>query len=280
MLKGDGLCRGFCADTDVQAEWNREPTSLQRWLQGRFFFPQGGRVLHLKGGFGMFRTIKSDISAVFENDPAARNVFEVIFTYSGLHAIWAHRIAHWFYRHKWFTVARIISQFSRFMTGIEIHPGAKIGKRLFIDHGMGVVIGETCEIGDDVVLYQGVTLGGTGKEKGKRHPTIGNNVVISSGAKVLGSFKVGDNSKIGANAVVLQEVPPNSTVVGIKARVVKRDGVSVNRLDHDKLPDPLIEIIQSMEKQIRDLQAEVERLRSDHERLMNGGVKEYESKGV
>ena len=228
----------------------------------------------------MFRTIKSDISAVFENDPAARNVFEVIFTYSGLHAIWAHRIAHWFYRHKWFTVARIISQFSRFMTGIEIHPGAKIGKRLFIDHGMGVVIGETCEIGDDVVLYQGVTLGGTGKEKGKRHPTIGNNVVISSGAKVLGSFKVGDNSKIGANAVVLQEVPPNSTVVGIKARVVKRDGVSVNRLDHDKLPDPLIEIIQSMEKQIRDLQAEVERLRSDHERLMNGGVKEYESKGV
>lgn len=229
----------------------------------------------------MFRSMRSDIQAVFDNDPAARSVFEVAFTYSGLHAVWAHRIAHRLYERKWFTLARIISQVSRFMTGIEIHPGAKIGKRLFIDHGMGVVIGETCEIGDDVVLYHGVTLGGTGKDKGKRHPTIGSNVVISSGAKVLGPFKVGDNSKIGANAVVLQEVPPNSTVVGFKARVVKRDGVSLNKLDHDKLPDPLIEIFQKMEKQIDDLKAEVGQLKQELDmQRSNGGIPSYESKSV
>jgi len=182
----------------------------------------------------MLSAMKSDVRAVFDNDPAARSVFEVVFTYSGLHAIWFHRIAHWFYRRKWFTIARIISQTSRFITGIEIHPGARIGKRFFIDHGMGVVIGETCEIGDDVVMYHGVTLGGTGKERGKRHPTVGSNVVISAGAKVLGSFTVGDNSRIGANAVVLSEVPPNSTVVGPKARIVKMDGVRVDKLDHAK----------------------------------------------
>ncbi|TNJ62157.1 serine O-acetyltransferase [Paenibacillus hemerocallicola] len=227
----------------------------------------------------MFRSMKSDIRAVFDNDPAARSVFEVVFTYSGLHAIWAHRLAHWLFRRKWFTIARIISQISRFMTGIEIHPGARIGRRLFIDHGMGVVIGETCEIGDDVVLYQGVTLGGTGKEKGKRHPTIGNNVFISSGAKVMGSFKVGDNSKIGANSVVLAEVPPNSTVVGVKARIVKRDGVSLNKLDHDKLSDPVIELFRNMEKQIEDLKTEVERLQEEVQR-QNGGVQSYESKSV
>lgn len=230
-------------------------------------------------GESMFRSMKSDIRAVFDNDPAARSVFEVVFTYSGLHAIWAHRLAHWLFRRKWFTIARIISQISRFMTGIEIHPGARIGKRLFIDHGMGVVIGETCEIGDDVVLYQGVTLGGTGKEKGKRHPTIGNNVFISSGAKVMGSFKVGDNSKIGANSVVLAEVPPNSTVVGFKARIVKRDGVSLNKLDHDKLSDPVIELFRNMEKQIEDLKTEVKRLQDEVQRP-NGGVQSYESKSV
>lgn len=230
-------------------------------------------------GESMFRSMKSDIRAVFDNDPAARSVFEVIFTYSGLHAIWAHRVAHWLFRHRWFTVARIISQISRFMTGIEIHPGARIGKRLFIDHGMGVVIGETCEIGDDVVLYQGVTLGGTGKEKGKRHPTIGNNVFISSGAKVMGSFRVGDNSKIGANSVVLAEVPPNSTVVGVKARIVKQDGVSLNKLSNDKLPDPVIELFRNMEKQIQDLKTEVERLQEEVQR-QNGGIQSYESKSV
>ncbi|ANY67027.1 serine O-acetyltransferase [Paenibacillus sp. BIHB 4019] len=210
----------------------------------------------------MFRHIRSDIEAVFENDPAARSRFEVVFTYSGLHAIWAHRAAHYFFRHKWFTVARIISQFSRFMTGIEIHPGATIGERLFIDHGMGIVIGETCEIGNDVVIYQGVTLGGTGKEKGKRHPTIGNNVVIGSGSKVLGSFKIGDNSNVGSNAVVLREVPPNCTVVGNPGRVVKRNGERVkDRLEHNQLPDPVIEMLRDMQNEIDRLKTELKELR-------------------
>ncbi|WP_442602703.1 serine O-acetyltransferase [Paenibacillus sp. KN14-4R] len=235
----------------------------------------------------MWERIKADIQAVFENDPAARSKFEVVFTYSGLHAIWHHRFAHWFYKKRFFTIARIISQASRFITGIEIHPGARIGNRLFIDHGMGVVIGETCEIGDDVVLYQGVTLGGTGKEKGKRHPTIGNNVVIASGAKVLGSFSVGDHSRIGANSVVLQEVPPMSTVVGIPGKIVKRDGVRVNRLDHGVLIDPVIEICRKLQTQIDEMQClceqinEIPKLREqivnlkhqlEIERTKNGGV--------
>jgi serine O-acetyltransferase len=210
----------------------------------------------------MFRHFQSDIQAVFENDPAARSRFEVVFTYSGLHAIWAHRIAHPLYRKGYFTLARMVSQVSRFMTGIEIHPGARIGDRLFIDHGMGVVIGETCEIGDDVVIYQGVTLGGTGKEKGKRHPTIGNNVVIGSGAKVLGSFEVGEFSNIGSNAVVLREVPANCTVVGNPGRVVKRNGQRVgDRLDHTQLPDPVIEMFRTMQKEIDDLKTELKQLR-------------------
>ncbi len=206
----------------------------------------------------MLGRMRSDIQAVFENDPAARNVFEVLFTYSGLHALWSHRIAHWLYQHKRFMLARFISQINRFFTGIEIHPGAKIGNRFFIDHGMGVVIGETCEIGDDVVLYQGVTLGGTGKEKGKRHPTIGNNVVISSGAKVLGSFLVGDNSRIGANAVVLQEVPANSTVVGIPGKIVKRNGERIHRLDHGDVPDPVIDLCKKLQDQIDQLQHQID----------------------
>jgi len=211
----------------------------------------------------MFRRLRSDIQAVFDNDPAARSWFEVVFTYSGLHAIWFHRMAHALYKRKFYTLARIISQFSRFMTGIEIHPGAKIGNRLFIDHGMGVVIGETCEIGDDVVIYQGVTLGGTGKEKGKRHPTIGNNVVIGSGAKVLGSFKVGDNSNIGANSVVVREVPPNSTVVGIPGRIVRSNGRRVDRLDHTKIPDPIMEMFRSMQREIEELRGELETLKRE-----------------
>lgn len=202
----------------------------------------------------MFKHIKSDIQAVFDNDPAARSRFEVVFTYAGLHAIWAHRTAHSFYKRRWFTLARIVSQISRFMTGVEIHPGAVIGSRLFIDHGMGIVIGETCEIGDDVIIYQGVTLGGTGKEKGKRHPTVGNNVVIGSGAKVLGSFRIGDNSNIGSNAVVLREVPNNSTVVGNPGRVVKRNGERVSdRLDHTKMPDPLVDSLKFLQKEIEEL---------------------------
>lgn len=223
----------------------------------------------------MFRKMKSDIEAVFENDPAARSRFEVIFTYSGLHAIWAHRIAHWFYQNKRYTIARIISQASRFITGIEIHPGARIGDRLFIDHGMGVVIGETCEIGDDVVLYQGVTLGGTGKEKGKRHPTIGNNVVISSGAKVLGSFQVGDNSLIGANSVVLREVPANSTVVGIPGKVVKQDGIRVDRLEHGALSDPVLDLCRDLQRQIEELREQL-----DQEKKRNGGKSLHDTQSV
>jgi serine O-acetyltransferase len=230
----------------------------------------------------VIKMIKSDVRAVFDNDPAARSIFEIMFTYSGIHAIWWHRIAHWFYRRSYYTIARIVSQTSRFITGIEIHPGAKIGQRLFIDHGMGVVIGETCEIGDDVVLYQGVTLGGTGKEKGKRHPTIGNNVVISSGAKVLGSFMVGDNSLIGSNAVVLREVPPNSTVVGIPGRIVKRDGVRVDRLDHGNVTDPILEICRSMQQQIDELRNELEQSRKELElqKQMNGGRSEHAAENL
>ncbi|MFC0212843.1 serine O-acetyltransferase EpsC [Paenibacillus chartarius] len=226
----------------------------------------------------MWSRMREDISTIFENDPAARSTFEVIFTYSGLHALWSHRIAHWFYKRHMFTIARAISQINRFMTGIEIHPGAKIGRRFFIDHGMGVVIGETCEIGDDVVLYQGVTLGGTGKEKGKRHPTIGSNVVIGSGAKVLGSFTVGSNSRIGANAVVLQEVPPNSTVVGNPGKIVKRDGVRVNKLDHNRLPDPVIELCNHLQGQIDELKQQVKE--AQHAQIRNGGTREHDPQSV
>lgn len=188
----------------------------------------------------MLKQIKDDIASIKERDPAARSTFEIILTYSGLHAIVAYRFSHWLYNKKFFTVARVISQTARFITGIEIHPGAKIGKGLFIDHGMGVIIGETAEIGDNCLIYQGVTLGGTGKEHGKRHPTLGNNVMIGAGAKVLGPFKVGDNAKIASNAVVLAEVPPNTTAVGVPARIVKRDGVKICQdLDQIHIPDPV-----------------------------------------
>lgn len=212
----------------------------------------------------MFAQMRDDIHAVFERDPAARSTLEVVMTYAGLHAIWGHRIAHKLWRAKWCTTARVVSQVARFFTGIEIHPGARIGRGLFIDHGSGVVIGETCEIGDNVTIYQGVTLGGTGKEKGKRHPTVGNDVIIATGAKVLGSFKIGDNSKIGAGAVVLQEVPPNSTVVGIKARIVIQDGKRVkNDLDHVNMPDPVADTIRLMQKEIDHLRKELDHLRED-----------------
>ena len=185
-----------------------------------------------------------DARNIQRKDPAARNVLEVILLYPGFHILVYHRIAHWLYQHKRFFLARWVSQHGRRRTGIEIHPGATIGRCLFIDHGMGIVFGETCEIGDNCTIYHGVTLGGTGKDTGKRHPTIGNNVLISTGAKVLGPFTVGDNSRIGANAVVLQEVPPDSTVVGVKARVVKIAGQRVGSspaytLDQIHLPDPL-----------------------------------------
>ena len=168
----------------------------------------------------MFERLKEDIRVVFERDPAAKSVLEVVLTYPGFHAVLLHRLAHRLFRRNWFFLARLISQINRFLTGVEIHPGAKIGRGLFIDHGMGVVIGETAEIGDNVTLYQGVTLGGTGKEKGKRHPTIGNNVVVSTGAKVLGAITIGNNVKVGAGSVVLRNVPDNCTVVGVPGKVV------------------------------------------------------------
>ncbi|EDS78497.1 serine O-acetyltransferase [Clostridium botulinum C str. Eklund] len=170
--------------------------------------------------FNFFKTLKYDIDNVLENDPAARNRLEVLLLYPCIHALIHYRIAHFFYTKKCFFIARFISQFARFITGIEIHPGAKIGKGLFIDHGMGVVIGETAEVGDNVTLYHGVTLGGTGKDKGKRHPTVGNNILIGSGAKILGPINIGDNSKVGANSIVLKDVPGGSTVVGIPGKVV------------------------------------------------------------
>ncbi|RNF38659.1 serine O-acetyltransferase [Planococcus salinus] len=210
----------------------------------------------------MWKFLKDDVDVVFEQDPAARNYLEVILTYSGLHAIWLHRLAHFFFTKKLFFIARVISQISRFLTGIEIHPGAVIGRRFFIDHGMGVVIGETCEIGNNVTLYQGVTLGGTGKEKGKRHPTLEDNVLVATGAKILGSIVVGVNSKVGAGSVVLKDVPANSTVVGIPGKVVIQDGVKVKRdLNHQNMPDPVMDKCDAMEAKIASLQREIELLK-------------------
>ncbi|MDQ0999908.1 serine O-acetyltransferase [Neobacillus niacini] len=212
----------------------------------------------------MFKRMKEDIAVVFEQDPAARSYLEVILTYSGLHAIWAHRIAHAFFKRKFYFLARVISQISRFFTGIEIHPGAKIGRRLFIDHGMGVVIGETCEIGDNVTIFQGVTLGGTGKEKGKRHPTIKDNALIATGAKVLGSIIIGENSKIGAGSVVLKEVPPNSTVVGVPGRVVIQDGKRIGKdLDHCDLPDPIADRLKDLQTELTELRHELIELKKE-----------------
>ncbi|WHY86436.1 serine O-acetyltransferase [Neobacillus novalis] len=212
----------------------------------------------------MFEKLREDVRVVFEQDPAARSSVEVILTYSGLHAIWAHRVAHALFNRKLLFLARVISQISRFFTGIEIHPGAKIGRKFFIDHGMGVVIGETCEIGDNVTIYQGVTLGGTGKEKGKRHPTIKDNVLIATGAKVLGSITIGENSKIGGGSVVLKEVPPNSTVVGIPGRVVIQDGKRINKdLNHCDLPDPVADRLREMQNELDELKKELEEIKGE-----------------
>lgn len=187
----------------------------------------------------LFKNLRYDINIIKERDPAARSTAEVLFLYPGLWAIIFHRFAHLLHKHKRFFLARLISQWARSITGIEIHPGATIGRGLFIDHGMGVVIGETAEIGDNVTIYQGVTLGGTGKEKGKRHPTICDNVLIGAGAKVLGPFSVGENSKIAANSVVLTEIPPNCTCVGAPARIVRRNNEKISNLDHIHMPDPI-----------------------------------------
>jgi serine O-acetyltransferase len=209
----------------------------------------------------MLATIREQIETIFRRDPAARSVFEIVLCYPGFHAIVLHRIAHGLYRRNWFTLARVISQFSRTVTGIDIHPGARIGRRFFIDHGMGVVIGETSEIGDDVLLYQGVTLGGTGKDTGKRHPTIGNDVVIGTGAAVLGNITVGNYVKVGAGSVVVRPVPDHSTVVGVPGRVVGDGGYLDNDpLAHGKLPDPEGQLIDELSRRVEQLEAMVQAL--------------------
>ena len=206
------------------------------------------------------REIKKDIHSVMERDPAASSALEVLLTYSGVHAVIVHRLAHWFYVHDHKLIARIISQIMRGITGIEIHPGAKIGKGLLIDHGSGVVIGETAEIGDHCLLYQGCTLGGTGKDHGKRHPTLGNNVMVGAGAKILGPFKVGDNAKIAANAVVLKEVPPNSTAVGVPARIVRQNGKRTLDLDQIHSPDPIAQELALDKKRLAKLEKRIAEL--------------------
>lgn len=211
----------------------------------------------------MFSTIREQIDTVFKRDPAARSVIEIVLCYPGFHAVWLHRVAHGLYNHGWFTLARVISQFSRTMTGIEIHPGARIGRRFFIDHGMGIVIGETSEIGDDVLMYQGVTLGGTGKEAGKRHPTIGNEVVIGTGAKILGNIRIGDHVKVGAGSVVVRPVPDHSTVVGVPGRVVGNSNVDLDSLEHGKLPDPEGQAIDELSKRVAELESMVRALAND-----------------
>ena len=213
-----------------------------------------------------FKEVGEDIRNIVDKDPAARNGFEVLICYPGIWALILHRPAHWFYRHKMKLIARIISQLARWFTGIEIHPGAKIGRRCFIDHGMGVVIGETAEVGDDVTIYQGVTLGGTGKDTGKRHPTLGNRVLVSSGAKVLGPFKVGDDVKIGAGSVVLKEIPPNCTVVGIPGTIVKINGKSTTQeLNQVDLPDPVAVEIECLRRRIVTLESMLRETKREQE---------------
>ncbi len=210
----------------------------------------------------MFKSLKEDIQTVFAKDPAARNVPEVILCYPGLHALWFHRLAHFLWQHKLRLLARLISHTSRFLTGIEIHPGAKIGRRFFIDHGAGVVIGETAEIGDDVLLYQGAVLGGTTLKKGKRHPTIGNNVEIGTGAIALGAITIGDGTRIGSGSVVVKSVPPGSTVVGIPGRVTEEHREPLVDLEHGKLPDPVAEAIRIVLGEQEKLEGRLQKLES------------------
>ena len=207
----------------------------------------------------MFKNLIYDLDAIRERDPAARGRLEIFLLYSGFHAVLYHRVAHFFYKHKMKFIARMISQHARFCTGVEIHPGAQIGRRFFIDHGAGVVIGETAVVGDNCTIYQGVTLGGTGKDVGKRHPTIGNNVMIGSGAKVLGPFRVGDNVKIAAGAVVLNEIPDNSTAVGVPARVISRNKTAPSRdcLDQVHIPDPVAQEICKLRAEIEALEKKI-----------------------
>ncbi len=227
----------------------------------------------------MFADLIADFQIIFERDPAARNWLEVLLFYPGLQVLVLHRLAHWLYRANVPVIPRLISHVARFVTGIEIHPGAQIGRSVFIDHGMGVVIGETAIVGDFCLIYQGVTLGGTGKETGKRHPTVGQNVVIGAGAKVLGNITIGDNVRIGAGSVVLRDVPSDCTVVGIPGRIVYRSGVRVNPLAHNSLPDSEAVAIRALVDRIEALEAEVERLQQPASvpscRLRNRDIQDF-----
>ena len=220
----------------------------------------------------MFNTFKSDIAIIKERDPAARGILEILLCYPGFQAISIHRFTHTLWKYKLPILPRLLSQFNRALTGIEIHPGAKIGKRVFIDHGMGVVIGETAEIGDNCLLYQGVTLGGTGKSHGKRHPTLEENVVVGAGAKVLGSITVGANTRIGAGSVVVRSVKGNSTVVGVPGRVVHQSGVKINPLAHSALPDAEANVIRNLMDRIDQLENQINRLQKTIQSLINNEV--------
>jgi len=214
---------------------------------------------------GLIKSAREYVASVFDRDPAAKSWLEVLLCYPGLHALWAHRVNHWLWTHHLRLLARFCSQVSRLLTGIEIHPGAEIGRRFFIDHGMGVVIGETTIIGDDVTLYQGVTLGGTGKEKGKRHPTLGNNVVVGGGAKILGNVTVGENCRVGAGSVVLSDVPDNSTIVGVPGHIIFRDGKRVVITDPKEIRDPLSDALAALASQVQALEETVRQLERERD---------------
>lgn len=227
----------------------------------------------------MFERLKEDIRTIKERDPAAKNMIEILLCYPGLHALWFHRIAHYLYQRKWYTLARLISHFNRWITGIEIHPGAKIGRRLFIDHGMGVVIGETTEIGDDCLIYKGVVLGGTTLEKKKRHPTIGNRVIIGSNSTILGAITIGDGARVGSGSVVIKSVPPGATVVGVPGRIIETPTPEKEELDfeHGNLPDPLSDIMKMLLQLHQKLEERVKRLENQinltyHERSEDGKI--------
>jgi serine O-acetyltransferase len=244
----------------MSAPGNWTSFTISKKLLSQFADRRGAGVSHNRRVFG---TIKEQVETIFREDPAAKSIIEIVLCYPGLHAILLHRLAHWLHNMGVPLVPRVISQTSRFLTGVDIRPGARIGRRFFIDHGMGVVIGETAEIGDDVLLYQGVTLGGTGNEKGKRHPTLGNHVVVGSGAKVLGSITLGNHVKIGAGSVVVKPVPDHCTVVGIPGRIVKGAGAGIatgHELDHGALPDLEMEETEDLRRRVSELEAVVRNL--------------------
>ena len=214
---------------------------------------------------GLIKSAREYVASIFDRDPAAKSWIEVVLCYPGLHALWAHRVNHWLWTHHLRLLARFLSQGARLLTGIEIHPGAQIGRRFFIDHGMGVVIGETTIIGDEVTLYQGVTLGGTGKEKGKRHPTLGNNVVVGGGAKILGNVTIGENCRVGAGSVVLSDVPDNSTIVGVPGHIIFRDGKRVVITDPKEIRDPLSDALAALASQVQKLEEMVRQLERERD---------------